>query len=82
MSEFNIEAMAEALYLASYPYLHQGAPPSRVWLDLSQWARDRWTDDAKRLVEMYQSTLIPVAERTLTLRDVNPELHEKIHGKQ
>lgn len=82
MTDINIEAMGEALYLISYPHLHHGRPPDRVWGDMSQWARDRWMDDAKLLVEMYRSTLVPVAERTLNLRDVNPELHEQIHGKR
>lgn len=80
MSEFNIEALAEALYLATYPRLHQGAPPFRVWGDVSAWAQERWRDDARQLIAMYHATCVPVAQRTVTLRDVAPDLHAWLHG--
>jgi hypothetical protein len=81
VTDINLEAMAEALYLESYPYLHGGAPPSRVWGDLPGWQRGHWLQYATQLAETYRCTLVPVAERTFTLREVNPELHERIHGR-
>ena len=80
MSEFDADAMAEALYLESFPYEHQGRPSPVVYLDLPQWQRDLWKYRAENLIDMYRNTRIPVAQRTLKLRDVNPGLHAKIHG--
>lgn len=79
--DLNVEAMAEALYLHSYPYLHQGAPPRIVWQGVRPVVRDYYLLYARSLIEMYRCTLIPVAERTVRLRDVDPELHAMIHGR-
>jgi hypothetical protein len=80
MTEIDIEALAEAMYLHFYPRHHQGAPAHKVWLDLPLWQREFFRNDAKELVEMYRHALLPVEQRTVKLRDISPELYEKIWG--
>jgi hypothetical protein len=78
----NLEALAEALYLASYPYLHQGAPPRRTFQDAPGHVRSYYRYYARELGDLYYGCCKPLAERTVKLRDVNPELWEQIHGKR
>lgn len=71
MSIVNLEALAEALYLSSYPYLHQGEPPRRVFQDARPYEQVHYRRYAANLAGLYEACCKPVEERTLKMRDVS-----------